>query len=377
MSRVLNGLPTRDDTVRRVMAAADELGYVPNSVARSLRSNRTNQVAFAMADIGNPTYVAMVRAMQPVLKDAGYRLVLHSTDADIADELDVLRRLGERYVDGLIISPLRVTERHLERSPRRGRRSWSSARSPRARPSTTYAPTRAPACGSPWTTCTPWAAAGSASSTARSTRSPARRAPGVRGRARRARPALRRGRSSRSATSTARTAPRAARRLLARTRPDALMCANDLIALGALDVLRAEGCACPRTSRVVGIDDTDLARAAWPTLTSVALGSAERGRRAAELMLDRLADGDAGPRVVTVEPRLTVRASTGGSPMTAVPDRRSAAAAGARDRGAAAPAAARARTGTDLQRRPAAVRDLPVLHGRARRPQRDRSPSSA
>ncbi len=107
VSRVLNGLPTREETVRRVLAAADELGYVPNAVARSLKSRRTLQVAFAMADIGNPVYVAMIRQIQPVLKAAGYRLVLHSTDADVAEEIDVLRSLGERYADGMIMSPLR------------------------------------------------------------------------------------------------------------------------------------------------------------------------------------------------------------------------------------------------------------------------------
>src|SRR5690606_25646940 len=114
VSRVLNGLPTRQETVRKVMAAAEELGYVPNSVARSLKSARTNQVAFAMADIGNPVYLAMVREIQPVLKAAGYRLVLHSTGADVGEEIEVLRSLGERYVDGLILIPLRVTDELVE-----------------------------------------------------------------------------------------------------------------------------------------------------------------------------------------------------------------------------------------------------------------------
>ncbi|MFC7721439.1 LacI family DNA-binding transcriptional regulator [Nonomuraea recticatena] len=111
---MLNGLPTRQETVRKVLAAAEELGYVRNAVARSLKSRRTHQVAFAMADIGNPVYLAMVRQIQPVLKAAGYRLVLHSTDAIVADEIDVLHSLGERYVDGLIMSPLRVTNEHLK-----------------------------------------------------------------------------------------------------------------------------------------------------------------------------------------------------------------------------------------------------------------------
>ena len=93
---------------------------------------------------------------------------------------------------------------------------------------------------------------------------------------------------------------------------DALMCANDLLALGALDVLRAAGRRVPQDVAVVGMDDTDLAAASWPSLTSVSLGSAERGKAAAELLLDRLQHGEREPRVVTVPPRLVVRSSTTG-----------------------------------------------------------------
>lgn len=63
---------------------------------------------------------------------------------------------------------------------------------------------------------------------------------------------------------------------------------------------------------MVGMDDTDLAAASWPSLTSVSLGSAERGKAAAELLLERLQGGEREPRLVTVPPRLAVRASTAG-----------------------------------------------------------------
>ncbi|MFF4778193.1 LacI family DNA-binding transcriptional regulator [Microtetraspora fusca] len=313
VSRVLNGLPTREETVRRVLRAAEELGYVPNSVARSLKSRRTNQVAFAMADIGNPVYLAMVREIQPVLRAAGYRLLLHSTDADVADELDVLRGLGERYVDGLIMSPLRVTEGHLS--------ALAAARAPVV-------------------------VIGSMPEGADVDNVRADSRTGVRlaldhlyglGRRRIA-----------FVNGPADTVPGAARAaayrealealdlpydedlvevgdfyraegawavqaLLDRAGDvDALMCANDLIALGALDVLRRAGRRVPEDVAVVGMDDTDLAAVAWPSLTSVSLGSARRGRAAAELLLDRLENGEREPRVVTVEPRLAVRASTVG-----------------------------------------------------------------
>ncbi|WP_241779241.1 LacI family DNA-binding transcriptional regulator [Streptomyces rimosus] len=145
VSRVLNGHGARPDTVTRVERAAAELGYVPNAVARSLKGGRTMQVTFAMSDIGNPAYVSMVREIQAVMKAAGYRLLLHSTDADVEDELAVLRSLADRTSDGLVLCPIRITPRHLTPSPGPRARSSSSAHSPEPRrtahPWTASAPT--------------------------------------------------------------------------------------------------------------------------------------------------------------------------------------------------------------------------------------------
>jgi LacI family transcriptional regulator len=313
VSRVLNGLPTRQDTVSKVMAAAEELGYVRNAVARSLKSSRTHQVAFAMADVGNPAYLAMLREIQPVLKAAGYRLVLHSTGADVADEIDVLHSLGERYVDGLIMVPLRVTEAHL--------RMLAGARAPVV------------VIGSvPEGTPVDNVRADSRTGVRLALdhlHTLGRRRVGLVNGPPDTVPGAARGAGYREALEALglpydeelveigdfyRADGRRAVAALLDRRPDidALMCANDLIALGALDVLRAAGRRVPQDVAVVGMDDTDLAAASWPSLTSVSLGSAERGRTAAELLLDRLQDGDVTPRLVTVPPRLVVRASTAG-----------------------------------------------------------------
>ena len=67
----------------------------------------------------------------------------------------------------------------------------------------------------------------------------------------------------------------------------------------------------PDDVAVVGMDDTDIAELVHPTLTSVDLGAARRAATAAELLLDRLADGEVVPaRRITVEPSLTIREST-------------------------------------------------------------------
>ena len=88
------------------------------------------------------------------------------------------------------------------------------------------------------------------------------------------------------------------------------MCANDLLAVGLMHVLHERGRSVPDDVAVVGMDDSELAELAFPALTSVNLGSAERGRRAAELLLARIEDPDRSPRRIVVQPSLSVRRST-------------------------------------------------------------------
>src|SRR4051794_11327804 len=106
-SRALNGIRTTPDVLTKVTEAAEAVGYVPNAAARSLRSRRTGQVAFAMPDVANPVYTTMVSSIQEVARAAGWRLMLHSTNADIDDELAIVRDLKQRFVDGLILCSLR------------------------------------------------------------------------------------------------------------------------------------------------------------------------------------------------------------------------------------------------------------------------------
>jgi LacI family transcriptional regulator len=109
-SRVLNGIRTTPDVLERVLGAAEQVGYVPNAAARSLRSRRTGQIAFAMPDVANPVYAAMVNSIQEIASARGWRLMLHSTGADVEDELAIVRDLKRRFVDGLILVSLRMTE---------------------------------------------------------------------------------------------------------------------------------------------------------------------------------------------------------------------------------------------------------------------------
>ncbi|WUH95220.1 LacI family transcriptional regulator [Streptomyces sp. NBC_00433] len=314
VSRVLNGHGARPNTVRRVEQAAAELGYVPNGVARSLKGGRTRQLTFAMPDVGNPAYVSMVRQIQAVTKPLGYRLLLHSTDAVAEDELDVVRSLADRTSDGLILCPIRVTDAHLEVLARA------------ARPVVVI--------GSlPGAAAVDSVRADSVSGTLLAVRHLMERgrrriafingpSDTVPGRNRRIgyETALREAGLVPDPALTVTTdfgieaGALAAHRLLdAHPGIDSVFCANDQLALGAAHAAHDRDLRIPDDLAVVGMDDSELARAGHPALTSVDLGSAERGRLAAEMLVARLDGGDHEVRCETVAPRLVVRESTTGA----------------------------------------------------------------
>ena len=65
-SRALNGQIASAETVAKVRKAAEELGYVADAMAQSLKRRRTLQLGYAVADIGNPVYVEMMTAIEQV-----------------------------------------------------------------------------------------------------------------------------------------------------------------------------------------------------------------------------------------------------------------------------------------------------------------------
>jgi LacI family transcriptional regulator, galactose operon repressor len=311
-SRVLNGIKTNPETSKRVMEAAAAVGYVPNAAARSLRSRRTGQIAFAMPDIANPVYTTMTRSIADVASAGGSRLILHSTDANAEDELAFIDTLKERYVDGLILVSLDFTEAHAQ--------AIAAAAVPVAvigtvakdvRVDNVHVDSRRGAADA-----VRHLAAGGRSSIA-FLNGPEGTTPG-RVRRRGYLDGLRASGLERddglieaADDFTIEAGREAARNLLARVVPDALLCANDLIAIGALGALRAAGLEVPRDVALIGMDNTPLATVTSPSLTTVDLGSGERARFAAELLLARIEQPNRRVRVVDVQPRLVVRESSG------------------------------------------------------------------
>ncbi len=105
-SRVINNSGYFSEDIRqRVEAAVAELGYVPNSLARSLRSKRTHTLALVLSDITNPFFTTLARGVEDTASRAGYTVIFCNTDESAAKEQMYLNLLIQKQVDGILLVP--------------------------------------------------------------------------------------------------------------------------------------------------------------------------------------------------------------------------------------------------------------------------------
>ncbi len=315
-SRALTGGVASPRTVAAVQAAARELGYIPHATARALRTGAPRRVVFAVDDIGNPNYVAMLRAIERTFGVGGPNVSVSSTGA-ARHTAELVRQAGG-VADGLIISPLRVGDRlrqAIEESPIPVVLIGSLG--------TDVAVDHVRVDSSRGVQLAVEHVHGLGRRTLVFLNGPLETNPGAsreRGFFRAARLLgldQRRHRQVLAADFTVAAGREAAAALFhdwQRSRPvarvDAVIAANDLIAIGVIGAALDAGLRVPEDVMVTGVDDTDLAAAFNPSLTSVSLASERRGELAAELLLSRFDDPGRPARSVEVEPRLVVRRST-------------------------------------------------------------------
>lgn len=107
VSYVLNGgpRPVSDGTRARVLAAIDELGYRPNSIARSLRTQKSMTIGLIVPDTSNPFFGEASRAIEDAAYRQGYMVVLGNATENEERQSSYIRALVDQRVDGLIILP--------------------------------------------------------------------------------------------------------------------------------------------------------------------------------------------------------------------------------------------------------------------------------
>jgi LacI family transcriptional regulator len=319
VSRVANAPSlVRPETRARVEQAMQELGYAPNAAAQSMRTKVSRTIGFIVPDLSNYPNAAVAKAAEATLAGAGYYMLLTDSDHDPRREERFLRLLRARQVDGIILYlsdeddpevqatiqglgvPVVVLDRKL-----------------------------------------PFAV-----DTVFSEHQPAMRALvrhlAAQGRRRlallslnlRIRPRRERVRAFRAAVRAAGLAPEDQRvvradvtaphaaiegALDATPRPDTLLIEGARLLSVTFEVLRRRGLAVPGEIAVIAIDAVQPLAAAMPEMIGVERDFAEIGRRAAQLMIDRLTGALTGPPVTIVLPSRSLLAEAAAADPPAPP----------------------------------------------------------
>ncbi len=121
VSRVLNDASNvRPSTREKVLAAVEELGYVPSGVAKSLRSKRTHTLALLVPDGANAFWTAVARGVEDAAQDRGYSVLLCNTDESPTKQQNYLDVVIRQQVDGVVIAPCDTDARNLAKLRRAG-----------------------------------------------------------------------------------------------------------------------------------------------------------------------------------------------------------------------------------------------------------------
>jgi LacI family transcriptional regulator len=305
-----------EETARRVLKAADELGYRPNPIARGLKTNRSYTIGVLIPDLTNPLFPPILRGIEDRLETAGYTPLTANTDNDPERELLDSQAMRARQVDGIIAATARRDHRLHDALLEAGTELvLVNRRQPELPVSSATADdrmgmrlavqhllslghTRIAHLAGPLDYSTGLDRHESFHETMR--------AAGVE-----PDPEL-------VLVAEAFTEGEGARlcgQLMAEGREfTAVAAANDLLALGCYDVFAERGVRCPEEISIIGFNDIPFAARFKPPLTTIHIPHYEIGKAAAELMLERLQDGDSPPHEVRLEPSLVVRGSTAPAP---------------------------------------------------------------
>lgn len=317
VSNVVNEYEHVSPEVRaRVLDAIAKLNYVPNVSARNLRTGRTGVIALAVPDLAVSYFAEIARYVTTAAEERGYTILIDQTEGLPEREQKIASGLRNNVIDGLIFSPLAMTTAEIEAASSGtpmvllGEREHPASIDHVAFDNV----------------------AAAATATRHLVRMGRRRiaAAGSQGERRRGTGALRL--EGYFAALADAGLPRD-ESLVASTRrlhrvdgveamdhlldlpdpPDAVVCFNDLVALGAMYTLRRRGLRVPDDVAVVGFDDIEESGYANPTLTTISPDKVAIGRTAVDLLVRRL-EGKraAASREVLVDYELIERESTQG-----------------------------------------------------------------
>ncbi|MEU4329658.1 LacI family DNA-binding transcriptional regulator [Nonomuraea dietziae] len=287
------------ETRTRVLAVAEGLGYRPNRAARALTTGRTHNLGLIVADIANPFFPPLIKAAQAQARERDYHVFVADTDEDPLLEQELIETLCKQ-VDGVLLCSPRLSNRVIERL--------------RAQVPFVVVNRRLKGL----TTVLMDVGQGAGVAVEHVAGLGHRRMALLTG------PAgswtsgeIRQAATDRTAelgvelTVIGPNEPTehgglAAAHAVAASGVTAVLCYNDLVALGLIEGLRERGVDVPGDVSVIGVDDSLPGRLSRPKLTTITMPTAAAGRMAVDLLLATIAGPAAG-----APPRTTVRLETG------------------------------------------------------------------
>ena len=107
VSRVLRGAGGFSESTReRVLAAVRELGYSPNAIAQGLRNKQTRTVALLIGNVASPFFAQLASGFESAVRDEGYVAMICNSDQSASRESEYLAELLQRRIDGLAVAPV-------------------------------------------------------------------------------------------------------------------------------------------------------------------------------------------------------------------------------------------------------------------------------
>lgn len=105
----------KQETYDRIMKISEELGYVPNQIASSLRQKKTKTVGLIISHGFNPLFLEITHNIETELSRNGYRLLISFDDEDMTQQWNILQSLASAQVDTILFTPLTQTQEQKER----------------------------------------------------------------------------------------------------------------------------------------------------------------------------------------------------------------------------------------------------------------------
>ncbi|MEV5025695.1 LacI family DNA-binding transcriptional regulator [Paenibacillus sp. LPE1-1-1.1] len=301
-------------TKLKIMEAAKALNYAPDQAAKMLKTRKTNKIIFAVPDICNPFYFDMINGINQVAEEYGYLLILFYTKHRLSEELKAIQNVKERAADGMIMVSFHFCEENIQ------------AINDLSAPVVLTNQYVSPAGEDRFDYVYVDTFAGTKQGTEHLIQQGMERIAFIGGSLREQtglqryggyREALLEGglpyadELVKESDYTEAGGYEAAKQLLLlNNRPQAIVAANDLMAIGVMHACEEAGLSIPRDMAVVGMDNLDISSRVHPKLTSVSLMQEEIGKQAARILMNRLHGNDISDRAVKMMPKLVVRQSS-------------------------------------------------------------------